>query len=115
MGNKKLLESTQMICEIDGSKAHDNRLTSFLGWIRDLVKDGSRLNVRRKRINLGGRGACTPRKPGEALEEMIVGSFMPLNQFISVLSYFNIHYVQYSFSVVSTRAKPLLDLLQRSL
>ena len=40
---------------------------------------------------------------------------MPLNQFISVLSYFNIHYVQYSFSVVSTRTKPLLDLLQRSL
>ena len=56
MGNKKLLESTQMICEIDGSKAHDNKLTSFLGWIRDLVKDGSRLNVRRKRTNLGGRG-----------------------------------------------------------
>ena len=57
MGNKKLLE---MICEIDGSKAHDNRLTSFLGWIRDLVKDGSRLNVRRKRINLGGRGGMHP-------------------------------------------------------
>ena len=102
MGNKKLLESTQMI---DGSKAHDNKLTSFLGWIRDLVKDGSRLNVRRKRTNLGGGGggARTPRKPGKALDEMIVGSFMPLNQFISVLSYFNIHYVQYSFSVVSTR------------
>ena len=61
----------------------------------------------------GVGGACTPRKPGKALDEMIVGSFMPLNQFISVLSYFNIHYVQYSFSVVSTRTKPLLDLLQR--
>ena len=64
MGNKKLLESTQMICEIDGSKAHDNKLTSFLGWIRDLVKDGSRLNVRRKRTNLGGRGGGGHAPPG---------------------------------------------------
>ena len=62
MGNKKLLESTEMICEIDGSKAHDNKLTSFLGLIRDLAKEGSRLNVRRKRTNLGGGGACTLRK-----------------------------------------------------
>ena len=100
MGNKKLLESTEMICEIDGSKAHDNKLTSFLGWIRDLVKEGFRLNVRRKRTNLGGRGHAPS---GKALDEMIVGSFMPLNRFISVFSYFNIHYVQYSFSVVSTR------------
>ena len=60
-----------------------------------------------------GSGGHAP--SGKALDEMIVGSFMPLNQFISVLSYFNIHYVQYSFSVVSTRTKPLLDLLQRSL
>ena len=37
MGKKKLFKRTKIICEIDGSKAHDNKLTSFLGWIRDLV------------------------------------------------------------------------------
>ena len=67
MGNKKLLESTEMIWE----------------------------------PILGEGGGHAP--SGKALDEMIVGSFMPLNQFISVFSYFNIHYVQYSFSVVSTR------------
>ena len=38
MGKKKLFfKRTKIICEIDGSKAHDNKLTSFLGRIRDLV------------------------------------------------------------------------------
>ena len=41
----------------------------------------------KKNQSRGSGGACTPRKPGKALDEMIVGSFMPLNQFISVLSY----------------------------
>ena len=41
IGKKKLLKRTKIVCEIDGSKAHDNKLTSFLGWIRDLVKEVS--------------------------------------------------------------------------
>ena len=45
MGKNKLFESIEMFREIDDSKAHDNKLTSFFGWIRDLVKEGS-INVR---------------------------------------------------------------------